>query len=118
MAEPPDLSALAKRYVDLWQDQLIAMAADPALAEGTARLLAALVPAGWPPGQTDEAGQAWAAAAPRTAAAGPPFDERDGGMVELARRLAALEKRLAAMETRIRDRGGSAKPRARAPRKK
>ena len=49
MAESPDLAALARRYVDLWQDQLTAMAADPALAESTARLLAALVPAGWPP---------------------------------------------------------------------
>ena len=46
MAEPPDLAALARRYVDLWQDQLTAMAADPALAESTARLLQALVPVG------------------------------------------------------------------------
>jgi hypothetical protein len=51
MAESPDLAALARRYVDLWQDQLTAMAADPALAESTARLLAALVPVGWPPQQ-------------------------------------------------------------------
>ena len=41
MADPPDLSALAKRYVDLWQDQLIALAAHPELAEGLARVLAA-----------------------------------------------------------------------------
>ncbi len=44
MAEPPDLASLAKRYVDLWQDQLIAMAADPDLAKAFARLMAALSP--------------------------------------------------------------------------
>ena len=32
MAEPPDLSNLAKRYVELWQDYLTAAAADPDLA--------------------------------------------------------------------------------------
>ena len=41
MADPPDLSALAKRYVDLWQDQLIALAAHPELAESLARVLRA-----------------------------------------------------------------------------
>src|SRR5690242_10668845 len=38
MAEPPDLASLAKRYLDLWQEQLTAMAADPDLAESLARL--------------------------------------------------------------------------------
>jgi len=42
MADPPDLSALAKRYVDLWQDQLIALAAHPELAEGLARVESAI----------------------------------------------------------------------------
>ena len=42
MAEPPDLATLAKRYLDLWQEQLIAMAADPDLADSLARLLAGL----------------------------------------------------------------------------
>jgi hypothetical protein len=117
MAEPPDLSALAKRYVDLWQDQLIAMAADPALAESTARILAALVPAAWPPGQGDDRDQS-RAAAPGSTAASAAFDERDGRVAQLARRLAAVEKRLAAMEARIRGARGSAKPRAARRRKK
>jgi len=46
MAEAPDLASLAKRYLDLWQDHLIAMAADPDFAENLARLFAALKPPG------------------------------------------------------------------------
>src|SRR6266700_795955 len=42
MSEPPDLSALAKRYVELWQDYLSAAAADPDLADSLARLLAGM----------------------------------------------------------------------------
>src|SRR5260370_10909983 len=42
MPEPPDLSSLAKRYVELWQDYLTAAAADPELADSLARLLAAM----------------------------------------------------------------------------
>src|SRR5260221_13210482 len=42
MWEPPDLSVLAKRYVELWQDYLTAAAADPELADSLARLLAAM----------------------------------------------------------------------------
>src|SRR5207253_10575077 len=42
MAEPPDLSNLAKRYVELWQDYLTAAAADPELADSLARLLAGM----------------------------------------------------------------------------
>ena len=49
MAEPPDLATLAKRYVDLWQEQLIAMAADPDLAQALLRLLATVGPRGRPP---------------------------------------------------------------------
>ncbi|MGH6620817.1 MAG: hypothetical protein ACREF6_14835, partial [Alphaproteobacteria bacterium] len=41
MAEPPDLQDLAKRYLDLWQDQLRAMAADPDTMASVARMLSA-----------------------------------------------------------------------------
>src|SRR6185437_6532927 len=126
MAEPPDLASLAKRYVDLWQDQLIAMAADPALAESTARLLSALVPAAWPTGTAPgaESSHGVAAhfrsphAAPGPASAGAAFDERDGLMAELARRLVALEGRLAALEAGIRRPGRRAQPRAQSPQRK
>src|ERR1700744_3859481 len=127
MADPPDLAALARRYVDLWQDQLTAMAADPALAESTARLLAALVPAGWPPqthAQDDDAGRFSprrarakkpppATAEAGAAAAGAAPDERDRRLAELTRRVGALEKRLAALEAGIRAPGRDAEPRPR-----
>ena len=37
MIDQPDFAALARQYLDLWEDQLSAMAADPDLAEQTAR---------------------------------------------------------------------------------
>ena len=52
MAEPPDLPTLARRYLDLWQEQLIAMAADPDLAQALARVIAILAPTG-PAGADD-----------------------------------------------------------------
>src|SRR5579883_75831 len=84
MAEPPDLASLAKRYLDLWQEQLIAMAADPDLAESLSRLLAGLVPpSAWParPGGDD-------AAPARPTAAAAASGERGDRLDELARRLA------------------------------
>jgi hypothetical protein len=101
MAEPPDLAELAKRYVDLWQDHLTAIAGDPALADGMARLFlgAAPRPAG---GSTDGERRA---SPPGTAAAAAPSPERDKRVAGLARRLAAAEKRLAALEARLRVKG-------------
>jgi hypothetical protein len=117
MAESPDLAALARRYVDLWQDQLTAMAADPALAESTARLLQALVPAGWPPQQRPQDDDASIFSAPGFSktgakAAGAAPGKRDRRVDELTRRLAALEKRLAALETGIRPPRRKPQPRA------
>jgi hypothetical protein len=37
MADTPDFAALAREYLDLWEDQLAAMAADPTLARQSAR---------------------------------------------------------------------------------
>ncbi|HKW53588.1 MAG TPA: hypothetical protein VJO12_07855, partial [Stellaceae bacterium] len=56
MVAPPDLASLAKRYVDLWQDQLIAMAADPDLAGVFARVVGELTPMARPPGAADGRG--------------------------------------------------------------
>ena len=39
--DAPDAEALAKRFLDLWQDQVAASVADPAMAEWLARFLAA-----------------------------------------------------------------------------
>ncbi|GGF08021.1 hypothetical protein GCM10011611_11830 [Aliidongia dinghuensis] len=39
MSKPPDLEALARRYVELWQDQVAATAVDPELTDGLTRLM-------------------------------------------------------------------------------
>jgi hypothetical protein len=118
--EAPDLEDLARRYVDLWQDQMTALAADPAFAESVQKVMAALgvaasgLPAAW---------SAWPAALGSVMAAARPDVERghethgrkpaaapgpapaatapDGGGADLGvltERLAALEQRIAALE--------------------
>lgn len=41
MNAAPDLDALARRYVELWQDHLAATAADPEISDALARMIAA-----------------------------------------------------------------------------
>src|SRR5215831_20247999 len=79
MADPPDLSALAKRYVDLWQDQLIALAAHPELAEGLARVLAAFpIPTvSWPAPSAGPPHNGYAAPGPAPVAAAPGGGDRE-----------------------------------------
>lgn len=40
MSDVPDLEALARRYLDLWQEQMAAMANDPAVVEALSRTFA------------------------------------------------------------------------------
>jgi hypothetical protein len=144
MSDNPDIDELAERYLDLWQDQLSALAGDPEFAEMMTRLMgssAAAMPgtaawAAWPaalaglvPGAAGEragdgkdeeqaAGTAGAGTGPsgtKAAAAAPGAGGAD--LVELARRLAALEERVATLESGLgRGRGdaegGSRKRRA------
>jgi hypothetical protein len=102
----PDLAALAKRFMDLWQEQMTALAGDSELADNVARFLKALPP-GMPfwPGFRDP-GQG--AAADRPAAAAPPSGERRRDLEQLASRLRAVEERLARLEAGTR--GGSRRP--------
>ena len=137
--DAPDLEALAKRFLDLWQDQVAASVADPALAEWLSRFLAApggpgLAPAGKSKAGKSKAGKSkdgetindptafadiFAAmasgaahgAAPAAASSGAGDDRLD----ELSRRLADCEKRLSALEPGPGNTGG--KPRRR-PRKR
>ncbi len=119
--DAPDLEALAKRFLDLWQDQVAASVADPALAEWLARFLAA--PGG--PGaatKTTKDGETlnetaafadiFAAMASRAAPAAASYGAGDDRLDELARRLAECEKRLSALESGAQQTGG--KPRKRA----
>ena len=114
MAESPDLDTLARRYLDLWQDQVAAMAADPELSETMMRLwqnAAAAGPAGWAQlwaaaaqaqGATGSSRDFTASAAPSgpAPAAAPPRDRGDD-VAELGRRVAELELRLGRIEAAL-----------------
>ena len=93
--DPPDLIALAKRFVDLWQEQMTALAGDPELADSIGRFLAGLPV--WT-GAHDRPG--WRP--DRTAAAAAASDERGGRLEQFAIRLALVEERLARLEFPLR----------------
>ena len=107
-----DLAALAKRFLDLWQDQLTALAADPQLAAGMTRFLGAL-PAAFPFGMADATAGAKSRAARRPEAAAAPSHERGDRLDEFALRLAGLEQRLARLESGAAAAGKRASGRAR-----
>jgi hypothetical protein len=99
-----DFDRLARRYLDLWQNQLAGLAADRSLTEQIARLFAAAN------AQVASAIQA-AQAAPHAAAAtgtspGAPTAAASPGhgpddMGELRKRVAALEARIAELESKL-----------------
>jgi hypothetical protein len=94
-SDPPDLEALARRFLDLWQDQVAALAENTDLTEQWSRLLAAL---GTPAENPDGDGLGESGFAPRSAAATAPSGAGGGDMARLAERVAALERRLARLE--------------------
>jgi hypothetical protein len=107
MSETPDLESLARRYLDLWEAQLSALAGDPALAEQMSRFIAAMGSAGlaaaaaWSATHGDKPSAEEPGSAASTFGAAPVHaasGDRDGRLDELTRRLAALEKRIAALE--------------------
>ena len=130
MSETADIDQLAERFVDLWQDQMAAMAGDPELARlmrrmlglwglgpspfaGTAFDVAPEPTASGAPGEADADGHAGKAAG--AAAARPASGDARALFVELGRRLDALEERLARLEAGGKSRrpGPRAKPRRR-----
>src|SRR5882672_5265666 len=97
--------ALARRYLDLWEEQMAAWASDGALADalrlwlelaGMDRFGAGGAGDG-APGRGGKDGERAARTAPAAAASG----HRDHDLAELAGHLAALERRLAALEARV-----------------
>ncbi|WP_141400565.1 hypothetical protein [Magnetospirillum sp. 15-1] len=118
---PPDFKALARRYLDLWQEQVAAVAADPALAEAVARGVAMMTQSaaavaqatGLKVNQTDggpKADERTEQPNAKNGAAPPgpaPHDSRLDPD-ELAHRVAALEGRVARLEAALG--GGGAEP--------
>jgi hypothetical protein len=139
MTDTPDFAALAREYLDLWEDQLAAMAADPTLAEQSARFFGAMGGAEATANPMATAQMAAMAqqfmtlaglaaggkandgdAKPTTAGPAPgpaPVAAAPGDgaqqLAELASRLAALEERLDRLEAGSSGAGGGAKPAAR-----
>jgi hypothetical protein len=144
--EPPSLDALAQRYLDLWQDQLAALAADPETSRLMGRSLqlwAGAGPAGWQAiwqaaadglkGQqgssfdhgafaeffkqpSNPGSQQGGGQARGAAPAGAASGHGDGDVAELRRRLAELEARVAEVAPQSGGTGGGAGKRTRKPR--
>lgn len=120
MQDTTDLEALAKRFLDLWQEQAASAASDPAVVAATQRFaeLTAAAPSTWFALWTQALQAAQHAATHGRPAAGPDSPPpgaaaarpaSGGGAVdldELARRLATLERRVAGIES---GQGGAAK---------
>lgn len=109
MTETDELQALARRYLDLWESQLSAMASDSELAEQLGRLFAATnasllagvkAASGANPtaAEQEQADAARNTAADRAAAAAAARRDSAVDVAELERRIAALERRLDALE--------------------
>lgn len=109
MADSADMDALAKRYIELWQDQMAQVSADPSVTDawrsvfenaaknlGIAPDAFAAYTAAFS-GAAQGANQGNGSAGPEAAAAA----SGDGGadLADVLRRLDALERRLAALES-------------------
>lgn len=109
-SDVPDWDDLAKRYVDLWQQHVTALSADQELAAQFARLMQGMAAQG-APGAANPllanpmfaqmfgpmfggGGDGQSNPPAGATAAGDASGERDQHMVELDRRLAAIEARL------------------------
>ena len=103
--QPADFDRLARRYLDLWQSQLAALAADPGLSEQMARLfaaanaqVAATLQAVRPqPAQPEGAPHGTSSAPGTTPPAAPPGNGADD-VGELRKRVATLEARIRELE--------------------
>ena len=106
--QAPDLQALARDWITLWQSELAALAADREAQEMWRNWLAvwagmaAAVMRGMPKDGDDrlDAGGSRPAHAPRPTAAAAAPDPRDAEIERLGRHIGELERRLAALERR------------------
>jgi hypothetical protein len=138
MSERVDIDELARRYLDLWQDQMTALAGDREFAESLQKLMTAMGTAGdaagtaapefqraWmgvmtgqQPGQPTKAtaDDGTPGRAPGAPAAATAPDGGSADLDQLARRLAALEERIAALEAGAKPSRGGARSKSRRPR--
>jgi len=137
MTETPDFAALAREYLDLWEDQLTAMAADPALAaqsaqffetmgqaeavaspQATAQMAAmaqqfmtlAGLAAGGKADNGDTTDVPSRRSTPGSAPVAAPSDDSAQQLAQLTSRLATLEERLDRLEAGSGGARSSAKP--------
>ena len=105
MSDDDDPAALAKRFLDLWQEEIAGAGRDEGPGALTLRLaalhLAALAPDAASDSLNGRAGDN------TSGAEAPPPSSGDGAqrLAELARRLAACEEGIAALEARARGAG-------------
>ncbi len=110
MSDPPELDDLARRYLDLWQDQLAGLADDDEVAKVMARTLELMTTGATALAYTPRA-DADDRAKPEdgTQAAPPARGGADPDLAELAGRVGALEKRITALEAGTGRPGGGVK---------
>jgi hypothetical protein len=113
MSDEPNFADLARQYLDLWEDQLTAMAADPDIAKQSAQFFEAMTHFGKVANpllaanftefvqrtQTGNRNDANAPSADGTTAPAPASGDSDERMDQLAQRLADIERRLGELET-------------------
>ncbi|MDP6785578.1 MAG: hypothetical protein QGI13_00480 [Rhodospirillales bacterium] len=118
MSKPPDIDTLARRYLDLWQDQLSALAADQNVAEVTAKTIELMnsgltAMASVAETATRSSGPGGAEPSPQqpskdhdntidspgTTTVAATSGRSDHDLAEFSRRLGALEQRVAQLET-------------------
>ena len=137
MADPKDPSALAKRFIDLWQDQIGAVAGDPEYRDTLQRWMhqwsasaftSPVTPFGQRPPSSDTERMDDEKGQPRprkrdtvtrentvtpetgTETASPASGDRDHELDELTRRVRELEERLASLGPALDDPPASGKP--------
>ncbi len=105
MADSVDMDALAKRYVELWQDQMAQISSDPSVTdawrsvfENAAKNLG-IAPDAFAAYTAAFSGVSQGAALAGSEAAAPASSDGRADLADVLRRLDALERRLAALET-------------------
>jgi len=113
MTDKPDLDALARQYLDLWQEHLSDMAADGEMAEAVAksvelmngsaaafaRMMTEAASEGSRNSQHDEGSSGAIIKTSGATAAGAASGNSDDVLDQFSRRIAQLEKRIAELES-------------------